>query len=222
MAFVAYRDYTGGSDLQYDAPGAPEVCDFTEKIDRLRDFVRKMRATGGGDGPEDICGGLREALKLGWQGESRHLFLIADAPCYGSKYHDMSDNYKHGDPTSLVPEIQFEAIMGAQNVNCKFLNDKTDKMMRVINGHCMSKLGKKVCESWVEDEASLVASSLPSQGFRWLTFAPFGPVLGPSLFCLLRVALCLLRVALLASVLSPCPSLCVGGVGFHVLLLEPN
>ena len=34
--------------------------------------------------------------------------------------------------------------------------------------------------------------------------------------------LCLLRVALISSVLSPCPSLCVGGVGFHVLLLEPN
>ena len=26
------------------------------------------------DGPGDICGGLREALKLDWQGESRCLF----------------------------------------------------------------------------------------------------------------------------------------------------
>ena len=33
---------------------------------------------------------------------------------------------------------------------------------------------------------------------------------------------CLLRVALLASVLSPCPSLCVGGVGFLLLPIEPN
>ena len=38
----------------------------------------------------------------------------------------------------------------------------------------------------------------------------------------LRVALCLPRVALLASALSPCPSLCVGGGGFLLLLLEPN
>ena len=43
-----------------------------------------------------------------------------------------------------------------------------------------------------------------------------------SSLCLLRVALCLPRVALLASALSPCPSLCVGGVEFLVLLLEPN
>ena len=33
---------------------------------------------------------------------------------------------------------------------------------------------------------------------------------------------CLLRVALLDSVLSPCPSLCVGGVGFLLLPIEPN
>ena len=53
---------------------------------------------------------------------------------------------------------------------------------------------------------------------------------GPSSPSMYRIAvsfgflntLCLLRVASIASVLSPCPSLCVGGVGFHVLLLEPN
>ena len=38
----------------------------------------------------------------------------------------------------------------------------------------------------------------------------------------LTSSLCLLRVALLASALSPCPSLCVGGVGFLVFLLAPN
>ena len=43
-----------------------------------------------------------------------------------------------------------------------------------------------------------------------------------SSLCLLRVALCLPRVALLASASSPCPSLCVGGVGFLLLPTEPN
>ena len=64
----------------------------------------------------------------------------------------------------------------------------------------------------------LVASSLPSQGFRY--FRSFHPLSASSGF--LRVALCLPRVALLASALSPCPSLCVGGLGFLLLLLEPN
>ena len=68
------------------------------------------------DGPGDICGGLREALKLDWQGESRDLFLLADAPCHGSKYHGYSDNYLDGDPTTLVPGVQFEGLLGSRQV----------------------------------------------------------------------------------------------------------
>ena len=59
----------------------------------------------------------------------------------------------------------------------------------------------------------------------------FDPPLPPPLLCcfgffspsslyLLRVALCFLRVALLASVLSPCPSLCVGGGGVSCVALR--
>ena len=146
MAFVAYRDYTGGTDLKYDAPGAPEICEFTEDIDHIQSFVRKQGASGGGDGPEDICGGLREALKLDWQGESRHLFLIADAPCHGSQYHDTNDNYPKGDPTNLVPEFQFEELLGSRQVKCQFLrlNASTDKMLDVFNRHCEAKLGQTV------------------------------------------------------------------------------
>ena len=61
---------------------------------------------------------------------------------------------------------------------------------------------------------------LPRSEFA-LSGLPLFSVLPSSLF-LLRVTLCLPRVALLASVLSPCPSLCVGGVGFRVLPIEPN
>ena len=57
---------------------------------------------------------------------------------------------------------------------------------------------------WLLISCLLVAlSGLPS-------LCCFGPFSLSSL-CLLRVALWLLRVALLASVLSPCPSLCGGG-----------
>ena len=163
MAFVAYRDYQGGSSLEYDPPGAPEVCAFTEDIDRLRSFVKKQKATGGGDGPEDICGGLREALKLDWRGESKHLFLIADAPCHGSQYHaGISDNYAGGDPTKLVPEIQFEELLGAREVNCKFLKLTacTDKMMAVINSYCKAKLGNEVSEISLQSGGDSLAKEL--------------------------------------------------------------
>jgi hypothetical protein len=65
------------------------------------------------------------------------------------------------------------------------------------------------------------------------SFAPVWFLFSLSFRCLLRVALCLLRVALCplrvaSRALCPLrafslPSLvCVGGVGFHVLLIEPN
>ena len=97
----------------YDDPGI-DVCGFTEDIATLKGVVARQVATGGGDGPEDVCGGLREALALEWTAQKRHLFLVADAPCHGERYHDAKDSYPAGDPTTptrLVPEEQLEALM---------------------------------------------------------------------------------------------------------------
>ena len=92
------------------------------------------------------------------------MFLIADAPCHGSKYHGIIDNYPDGDPTNLVPEIQFEELMGALQVNCKFLklNSHTDKMMAVINGHCKPKLEKEVSEIHLQSGGDSLAKELES------------------------------------------------------------
>lgn len=97
----------------YDVPGI-DVCGFTEDIATLKGVVARQVASGGNDGPEDVCGGLREALALTWTAQKRHLFLVADAPCHGERYHDFADNYPAGDPTTptgLVPEEQLEVLM---------------------------------------------------------------------------------------------------------------
>eukprot|EP00961_Rhodomonas_salina_P088489 1190052-Rhodomonas_salina.1 len=144
MAFVAYRDYTG-KGTSYDNPGI-DICPFTDDIEQLRGVVQRQRASGGGDGPEDICGGLREAQKLSWQARAKHLFLIADAPCHGQKYHTMADNYPGGDPTGLVPEEQLVQIMGdstgTKGINVTFvkINTGTDQMVNVFNAHCQAKI----------------------------------------------------------------------------------
>jgi hypothetical protein len=48
---------------------------------------------GGGDTPEDICGGFQEALKQNWKSNAKYALLITDAPCHGKKYHSVSDTY---------------------------------------------------------------------------------------------------------------------------------
>ena len=58
-----------------------------------------MNATGGGDTPEDVQGGLNHALKMEWtEGSIRQLFLICDAPGHGKDICDGGDSYPKGSP----------------------------------------------------------------------------------------------------------------------------
>ncbi len=106
-----------------------------------------MQATGGSDCPEDLCGGLEEASKLEWRAPSRHMFIIADAPCHGKQYHDERDSYPEGDPNQgRVPEKQIIEMIkaaGAASLNITFLklNSGTDKMVSVLNAKCKEALG---------------------------------------------------------------------------------
>jgi hypothetical protein len=56
MSIIGYRDYKEEDPGKYDHPGSVQVFAFTENIGELRKFVMDQEATGGGDGPEDICG----------------------------------------------------------------------------------------------------------------------------------------------------------------------
>ena len=97
-------------------------------------------------------GGLNAALSLDWSegGSSKHVFLIADAPCHGTKYHDkkyaMGDNYANGDPHGLVPEELVQELMNEKEAAFTFIkiDDITDKMIQVVNEYCRAKGGKQV------------------------------------------------------------------------------
>lgn len=58
-------------------------------------------ASGGGDTPEDVFGGLEKALQLNWdhkQSGTKLVFHICDAPCHGRQFHNLGDSYPNGDP----------------------------------------------------------------------------------------------------------------------------
>ncbi|EKX42857.1 hypothetical protein GUITHDRAFT_49443, partial [Guillardia theta CCMP2712] len=127
MSFVAYRDYLASGG--YDNPGIA-VCDFTQEISHIQTIVGNQTASGGSDGPEDICGGLQQACGLTWQENARYLFLIADAPCHGRQYHDLEDHFPSGDPAGHVMEQQVLQLV--KHLQCKVyfikINSCTDKM----------------------------------------------------------------------------------------------
>ena len=96
-SFVGYRDHCDTKRF--------DIIEFTDNIDQVRDFISKVHATGGGDYPEDVVGGLRKCLDLNWlPGSKKQVFHIFDAPCHGRKYCSGGDSYPDGSPEGLELE----------------------------------------------------------------------------------------------------------------------
>ena len=81
---IEYKDRGDRFDRRSRAGGHIRVSPLTSDWGRLRDAFGRMRATGGGDAPEDVQGALLEGLdQLAWRrgaDTTRVIFLIGDAP----------------------------------------------------------------------------------------------------------------------------------------------
>jgi uncharacterized protein YegL len=144
MAFVAYRDFIPGSKGQrYDRPGI-DYCGLTSDIQSVKAKISSQEASGGGgDGPEDVCGGLEllfDAKIMNWRdAAAKFVVLIADAPCHGKRYHTSTDAYPDGDPMGRNIELQVKQLLAIPRMTLIFtrINSDTDKMIDVLNGpHC--------------------------------------------------------------------------------------
>ncbi|CAB4402147.1 unnamed protein product [Rhizophagus irregularis] len=64
-------------------------------IAAARDYIlQSVLPYGGGDTPEDVLGGLNEAItKMNWKNGTRVLLHIGDSPPHGKKFIDMIDDY---------------------------------------------------------------------------------------------------------------------------------
>lgn len=57
---------------------------FTSDIKKVKDSLKSLYASGGGDGPEAVTAALGEALEMDWRADaSKMIVLIADAPPHG-------------------------------------------------------------------------------------------------------------------------------------------
>uniref|UniRef100_A0A914Z546 Alpha-type protein kinase domain-containing protein n=1 Tax=Panagrolaimus superbus TaxID=310955 RepID=A0A914Z546_9BILA len=126
-AFVAYRDHTDTKQF--------EILKFTESVETFRSFCAGLHASGGGDTPEDVFGGIEAALELPWSGQcgTKVIFHIADAPCHGKKYHDRDDSYPMGDPKGRTETNLFKQIT-ENGIDYYFgkINNSTDKMIKIF------------------------------------------------------------------------------------------
>ena len=100
FACICYRD-------PVDAPSdIHQVFDFDEEIENLATFLEDVKASGGGDGPEDYVGALNEAFNsLSWRDNSKRAIIwIADAPAHGQRYCG-SSNHQEEEP-KLEPLVK--------------------------------------------------------------------------------------------------------------------
>jgi len=163
VAFVGYRDFDDSVRF--------EVKDFVagENIDEVTKLLMHCTATGGGDAPEDVAGGLEKALHLSWSQSSSRIKMIvhvADAPAHGSEYHvglvDNHDGVQNPDPAEMMRQL------GDKKVAYYFfkINNSTDKMIaKLKEAHKNSRREFKVHELGKGNEfkfADIVLGSIAS------------------------------------------------------------
>ena len=125
VAFVGYRDHC-------DGPMRIEIFQFSEDTDKFVSFLGGVTATGGGDAPEDVLGGLEAAVNLAWSSASKVIFHVGDSPQHGSRFHNFGpggDSHYGADPRGLVAEDLFRSM---KQIGVKYffgkVNNSTDKM----------------------------------------------------------------------------------------------
>jgi hypothetical protein len=84
VAVVGYKDHSDSPNIQF--------LDFTPSADRVRSFLDGLKAIGGSDIPEDVLGGIQQAINASWKQQSRCMLHIADAPAHGRSLHDLGES----------------------------------------------------------------------------------------------------------------------------------
>lgn len=126
LSIVAYRDYN-------DSP-LYENLDFTEDINKFKNFLENLEAKGGDDQAEDVFTGLQQANLMNWKSDARLVIHFADAPCHGIQFHHpyISDNYKNGDKENRNAFVLLRNLAEYSNVNTyqfMHLNNTTHLML---------------------------------------------------------------------------------------------
>uniref|UniRef100_A0A914PV31 Alpha-type protein kinase domain-containing protein n=1 Tax=Panagrolaimus davidi TaxID=227884 RepID=A0A914PV31_9BILA len=149
LSLVAYRDINDQKRF--------EILNFTESVEMFRDFCGTLIADGGGDSPEDVFGGIQQALNLEWQEEfgTKVIFHIADAPCHGKQYHNLDDNFPKGDPNGNNEVDLFKRICD-KNIDYYFgkINSTTNKMIDIFS----QAYGKQIIDFNITDVMEITSA----------------------------------------------------------------
>ncbi|EGC34843.1 hypothetical protein DICPUDRAFT_79436 [Dictyostelium purpureum] len=129
FGFIRYTDFDLGDTRT-------SILQLTKSTKEFVDFLELIKAEGGGDGPEDVFGGMDLIKTVQWRLNSTRVVIhIADAPCHGSEYHGFKDNHPKGDPNGISLDSLLEQI-NKLNLNYYFGHvdlSSTGKMIDIFD-----------------------------------------------------------------------------------------
>ncbi|PLW45449.1 hypothetical protein PCANC_06712 [Puccinia coronata f. sp. avenae] len=97
IGLIAYRDHPP-QDMSY----VTLKFGFTSSPKEVKESLKSLWASGGGDGPEAVTAAMHEALTLDWRPQaSKMAVLITDAPPHG--IGEYGDGFSRGDPSGHDP-----------------------------------------------------------------------------------------------------------------------
>ena len=129
ISFIGYRDFIDEKEVRkYDN------IEFTENLEEFNDFLSKLDCSGGGDEPEDVVGALQQGLNMKWESNAKYAVLVADAPCHGKNYHNITyDKFPNGDPSGVKLEDVMKQFY-EKNITfyCIEINNNTRTMFNIM------------------------------------------------------------------------------------------
>ena len=129
ISFIGYRDFIDEKEVRkYDN------IEFTENLEEFNNFLSKLDCSGGGDEPEDVVGALQQGLNMKWESNAKYAVLVADAPCHGKNYHNITyDKFPNGDPSGVKLEDVMKQFY-EKNITfyCIEINNNTRTMFNIV------------------------------------------------------------------------------------------
>lgn len=99
IGLVSYRDHPP-QDNSY----ITKNFDFTSDVSKMKESLKTLYASGGGDGPEAVTAAMRASLDLQWRPvASKMTVIIADAPPHG--LGEYGDGFPAGSPDGEDPLV---------------------------------------------------------------------------------------------------------------------
>lgn len=107
VGLVEYRDHP-----PQDTSFVTRIYPLTANLKQMQKDINKLTADGGGDLPEAVYDGIKDAaIEMKWRPHScRFILLVGDAPPHGFQVDPSAEGYTHTDPSRYPNGLTVQSV----------------------------------------------------------------------------------------------------------------